>query len=122
MKKIGGFCAVLTALFFASILFGACQNGLMAGILGGESKGKQSPVGSAGISNADTSYSKLHRNAFMGGSLLYVADSPASGHLVPGANVAVRLGKVNYNPAAGAEGAADPGPMYAENADSTRYG
>lgn len=117
MKKLGGFCAVLTAVFLASILFASCENWMMGGILGDKPAGEQPQFGSV-----DTSYSVLSRNMFMGGSLLYAADSPSSGHLAPGVKVAVRLGKVNYNPAAGAEGSANPGPMYAENIDSTRYG
>lgn len=120
MKKLGGFCAVLVAIFFASMLFAACENGMMAGILGEKSGGDN--TGGIQIGSVDTSYPVLSKNMFMGGSLLYVADSPSSGHLVPGAVVAVRLGKVNYDPAAGAEGSANPGPMYAENTDSTRYG
>jgi fibronectin type 3 domain-containing protein len=118
MKKVGGFCVVLIAVFLASMLFTTCANGLMRGILGDNDDGG----GGNGGTSVDTSYPVLSRNMFMGGSLLYVADSPASGHLVPGASVGVRLGKVNYNPAAAAEGSAEPGPLYAENTDSTRYG
>jgi hypothetical protein len=70
----------------------------------------------------DTSYPVLRWNAFMGGSVLYAAEAPSSGHLVPGAVVGVRLGKVNHDPIAGAEGAAEPGPEFSENTDSTRYG
>ncbi|GHU58548.1 hypothetical protein FACS189444_2380 [Spirochaetia bacterium] len=127
MKKVGGFCAVLVAIFFASMLFAACENGMMAGILGDKPTGEETGGDNTGgkkpeVGSVDTSYPVLMRNMFMGGSLLYVADSPSSGHLVPGAIVGVRLGKVNYDPVAGAEGAADPGPMFSENTDSTRYG
>jgi hypothetical protein len=121
MKKVDGFCVVLIAVFAASMLFTTCTNEMMTGILGGGSGGGNGNGGSV-ANTVDTSYPVLSRNMFMGGSLLYMADSPSSGHLVPGAIVGVRLGKMNYTPAAAEENAEEPGSLFEENTDSTRYG
>lgn len=67
------------------------------------------------ISN-ELTFQKISRNAFMGGSILYNPDNPASGQLSKGVTVAIRLGYVNKEVNSNDE------CIYTDMEDSARYG
>jgi hypothetical protein len=62
------------------------------------------------------SYREISWQGFMGGSVLYNPDQPSSGHLVEGAHVAVRLGKVDRQDIDAEQS------VFTDNPDAARYG